>query len=88
VFDAEVVLIPFEHDGRHQCGAIIQDITARKQTEAALRNAQQASEAATQAKSRFLANMSHEIRTPMNAIMGMTHLALMDELPAKARNYV
>ncbi|WP_052162413.1 response regulator [Aquabacterium sp. NJ1] len=88
VFDAEVVLIPFEHDGRRQLCAIIQDITARKQTEAALRNAQQASEAATQAKSRFLANMSHEIRTPMNAIMGMTHLALMDELPAKARNYV
>ncbi|MBI3380579.1 MAG: response regulator [Aquabacterium sp.] len=88
VFDAEVVLIPFEHDGRRQLCAIIQDITARKQTEAALRNAKQASEAATQAKSRFLANMSHEIRTPMNAIMGMTHLALMDELPAKARNYV
>ncbi len=87
-FDAEVVLVPFEHDGRRQCCAIIQDITARKQTEAALRNAQQASEAATQAKSRFLANMSHEIRTPMNAIMGMTHLALMDELPPKARNYV
>ncbi|TAK88522.1 MAG: response regulator [Aquabacterium sp.] len=87
-FDAEVVLIPFEHDGRKQFCGIVQDITARKQTEAALRNAQQASEAATQAKSRFLANMSHEIRTPMNAIMGMTHLALMDELQPKARNYV
>ncbi|MBI5925149.1 MAG: response regulator [Aquabacterium sp.] len=87
-FDAEVVLIPFEHDGRKQFCGIVQDITARKQTEAALRNAKQASEAATHAKSRFLANMSHEIRTPMNAIMGMTHLALMDELPPKARNYV
>jgi PAS domain S-box-containing protein len=87
-FDAEVVLIPFEHDGRRQFCGIVQDITARKQTEAALRQAQQASEAATQAKSRFLANMSHEIRTPMNAILGMTHLALMDELPPKARNYV
>ena len=87
-FDAEVVLIPFEHDGRKQFCGIVQDITARKQTEAAMRQAQLASEAATLAKSRFLANMSHEIRTPMNAIMGMTHLALMDELPSKARNYV
>lgn len=87
-FDAEVVLIPYEHEGRQQYCGIVQDITARKQTETALRHAQQASEAATQAKSRFLANMSHEIRTPMNAIMGMTHLALMDELPPKARNYV
>ncbi|MGC4061832.1 MAG: response regulator [Aquabacterium sp.] len=88
VFDVEIVLIPYEHEGRQQYCGIVQDITVRKQAEAALRNAQRASEAATQAKSRFLANMSHEIRTPMNAIMGMTHLALMDELPPKARNYV
>jgi two-component system sensor histidine kinase/response regulator len=88
MFDAEIVLIPYEHDGKQHFCAIVQDITVRKQAEAALRNAQRASEAATQAKSRFLANMSHEIRTPMNAIMGMTHLALIDELPPKARNYV
>jgi two-component system sensor histidine kinase/response regulator len=87
-FDAEIVLIPFEHDGKSQFCAIVQDITVRKQTEAALRQAQLAAETAAHTKSRFLANMSHEIRTPMNAILGMTHLALMDELPAKARNYI
>ena len=87
-FDAEVVLIPFVHNGRQQYCGIVQDITARKQTEHALRSAQQAAEAATLAKTHFLANMSHEIRTPMNAIMGMSHLALLDELPPKARNYV
>ena len=87
-FDAEVVLIPFVHNGHQQFCGIVQDITARKQTEHALRSAQQAAEAATLAKTHFLANMSHEIRTPMNAIMGMSHLALLDELPPKARNYV
>ena len=87
-FDAEVVLIPFVHNGRQQFCGIVQDITARKHTEQALRSAQQAAEAATLAKTHFLANMSHEIRTPMNAIMGMSHLALLDELPPKARNYI
>ena len=88
VFDADIVAIPFDHDGNRQVCAIIQDITARKQAEAATVAAQQAAEAAALAKSRFLANMSHEIRTPMNAVLGMTHLALMDDLPERAHNYV
>ncbi len=87
-FASEVVLIPFMSDGLQQYCVVVQDISTRKQAEAYMLAAQQAAEAATQAKSRFLANMSHEIRTPMNAILGMTHLALMDEMPARARNYV
>ncbi|CAN5672610.1 hypothetical protein BH11PSE8_BH11PSE8_17310 [soil metagenome] len=61
------------------------EITALKQSEAALLQANKAlllsrdqAQSATRAKSAFLANMSHEIRTPMNAIIGLTHLMARD----------
>jgi PAS domain S-box-containing protein len=61
------------------------DITDLRQSEAALRRAMVAAEAANRAKDEFLANVSHEIRTPMNAILGMTELALASELTEDQR---
>ena len=43
---------------------------------------------ASKVKSDFLANMSHEIRTPMNAVLGMVDLALREDMPDAAREYV
>jgi len=57
---------------------VVQDITDRKQAEAALRESKNAAEEANRAKSQFLANMSHELRTPLNAIIGYSEMLQED----------
>ncbi len=66
---------------------MVEDISARKKTEAELVAAQSKAEEMTLLKSSFLTNMSHEIRTPLTGIIGFAAI-LEDEVREEQKELV
>jgi hypothetical protein len=70
---------------------IMLDITASRKMEGALRERNEALEAADKVKTAFLSRMSYELRTPLTSIGGfgeMLQAGYAGELPAPAKAYV
>ena len=67
------------------------DITDSRKIERALRDRNEALEAADRVKTAFVANMSYELRTPLTSISGFAEMlqgGYAGELPATANDYV
>lgn len=78
-FRSTALLSTDDGNGHIMAFVIGRDITqirkSEEDTKLALKQAYEAANQATAAKTNFLSNMSHDIRTPMNAIIGMTAIA-------------
>ena len=69
--------------------SVIEDISDRKQAEAALEESRMKLKQANQAKDNFIAHMSHELRTPLTNILGFSKLLHKKDslLPSKRLYY-
>ena len=83
VFDDDFVVVAYARDLREHIRLMSEIENQTELLNVALKQAKEAN----RAKSDFLAKMSHEIRTPMNAILGMTELALREEMSDTVREY-
>jgi len=68
--------------------AVKEDITERKELEAALGEAVIAAEAGNRVKTEFLSTMSHELRTPLNGVLGFAELLGYTPLDEEQKSFV